>query len=34
MRSPQDVAAARREVDNWVFGRDRLQEAARRLGTR
>jgi hypothetical protein len=34
MRSPLDIAAARREVDDRVFGRDRLQEAALHLGTR
>jgi Sec-independent protein translocase protein TatA len=32
--SALDVAAARREMDDWLFGRDRLQEAARRLGQR
>jgi hypothetical protein len=29
-----DVAAARREVDDRVFGCDRLREATMRLGTR
>jgi Sec-independent protein translocase protein TatA len=29
-----DVAAARKEADDWLFGRDRLREAARRLGQR